>query len=181
MYSRCIIDVFSPIDLDVYLFVCFSSQVSSFFTVIKQDWQCFSLKWAWQENKLGHFCQGALIIDGVLGPLWAILAVFGHFGQCSFQKYFCQGSLIVYGNWAILGNYVSFWVIFKRIFAKDHLSSMVMPLFQKRSQVVQLEFDSGCFGSDSAQALIFALVELQNIEKYNFVHCYCPNIGSDHK
>jgi len=52
----------------------------------------------------------------------------------------------------MLGHHVSFWDIldrFKSIFAKDHLSLMAMPLFQNY-QVVLLEFDCGCFGSDLA-------------------------------
>ena len=93
MYSRCIIDVFSPIDLDFYLFACLFLCLfvfeSSKFTLHsnKIDMVVFFFKWAWQGNKLGHFCQGALIIDGYLGPFGPfllLLAVFGHFGQCSF-------------------------------------------------------------------------------------------------
>jgi len=77
MYSRCNIDVFSPIDLDV-LFVClFLSQVSKFtLHSNKIDMVVGFFEWAWQGNKLGHFCQGALIIDGNLGPLWAICCSF---------------------------------------------------------------------------------------------------------
>ena len=86
MYSRCIIDVFSPIDLDFYLFACLFLCLfvfeSSKFTLHsnKIDMVVFFFKWAWQGNKLGHFCQGALIIDGNLGPLWAVFAAFGCFG-----------------------------------------------------------------------------------------------------
>ena len=106
----------------------------------------FFFKWAWQGNKLGHFCRGALIIDGNLGPLWAVFAAFGCFGPfwaVLILKVFLPTNThsLVTGPswavlshlepfWAILGHFGPFWTIFNGIFAKDHLSLMAMLLFQ---------------------------------------------------
>ena len=95
MYSRCIIDVFSPIDLDFYLFACLFLCLfvfeSSKFTLHsnKIDMVVFFF-----SNGLGkktswaifasHFCQGALIIDGFLGQFGPFLLLLAVFGQCSF-------------------------------------------------------------------------------------------------